>query len=108
MIGCETEIHVPGGCQVSGWTLVIGNVPGRVVGFAWCLMELRAFREEGPGSMVFRFGSCWWSDLADVRERWPDAPVAALGWADGFWLCLGRLVRWWLHSRHAATVGIRL
>ena len=57
-IGCETEIHVLLGCRVSGWALVVETVPGRVVGFTWCPMGLRAFGEEGPGVIIFRFGSC--------------------------------------------------
>ena len=56
----------------------------------------------------FRFRSCWWSDLVEVRDPWPDLPVAVLGWLDGFWLCLGRVVHWWLHIRRAATVGIQV
>jgi hypothetical protein len=42
-------------CPVSGWDLVAGAVPGYVVGFSWCLVELRAFGPARPESLVFPF-----------------------------------------------------
>ena len=93
-IGCEIEVHVQVVCPVSGWALVTGTVPGRVVGFSLCLMELRAFGEGGPGSLVV----CFRSDQVHVRGRWPCVLVASLGWVDSSRLSLGRLVCFWLHN----------